>query len=291
MADIFDYMIDNNPIEIKNNIELQTFNFNNSFNFLINNTTNKFDLDKLSININEQFQFISKSAAPKEKKGTKYPKNSKKDKKYISNNDKKYLVKKRGRPIKTPGKKSRKNPHDRKCPCNIRTRLTIAYFSFLIQFINSIIELILCEDNDVNDINQYKLKKINHSKNISKKLIKNLKKQKIKQIVSYEISSENINDKKNENEEKYQKIIGKNKILETIFNQYYMEFFQNIFYQNKREVNLKKYGINKKLFLNSNVVLYKDFINNIKNKEKDGGEDLDEYLALIAKGVKNYLSI
>ena len=70
-----------------------------------------------------------------------------------------------------------------------------------------------------------------------------------------------------------------------------MEFFKNIFYQSNREVNLKKYGINKKSFLNSNVVLYKDFINNIKNKENNGGDDLDEYLSLIAKGVENYLSI
>ena len=282
-------MIDKNLIETNNNIELTTFNDNKSFDFLFNNN-NKFDLDKLSIIINEQFEFIPKSIPPKEKNGTK-SKNKKKEIKNISNNNKKYLKKKRGRPIKIPGKKSRKKAHDRKCPCNIRTKLTIAYFAFLIQFVNSTIELVLCEENDVNDINQYKLKKINHSKNISKKLIKDLKKQKIRQIISYEINSKNIKGEKNENEEICKKIIEKNKKLENILNQNYMEFFKNIFYQSNREVNLKKYGINKKSFLNSNVVLYKDFINNIKNKENNGGDDLDEYLSLIAKGVENYLSI
>lgn len=284
MLNIFDSlpisMIDKNLIEASNNID------NDSFNFLINNNNNKFDLGKLSIIINEQFEIIPKSIPPKSNK-----KKKKKDIKDISNNDKNYFVKKRGRPIKTPGKKSRKNSHGRKCPCNIRTKLTIAYFSFLIQFINSIIEVILCEENDVNDISQYRLKRINHSKNISKKLIQNLKQQRIRQIVSFEINSEDINGEKNENNEICQKIIEKNTKLEKIFNQYYMEFFENIFYKNKREVNLKKYGINKKLFLNSNVVLYKDFINNIKNKENNTGKDLDEYLSLIDKGVKNYLLI
>ena len=86
-------MIDKNLIETNNNIELTTFNDNKSFDFLFNNN-NKFDLDKLSIIINEQFEFIPKSIPPKEKNGTK-SKNKKKEIKNISNNNKKYLKKKK----------------------------------------------------------------------------------------------------------------------------------------------------------------------------------------------------
>ena len=66
-----------------------------------------------------------------------------------------------------------------------------------------------------------------------------------------------------------------------------MDFF-DIFYQSQNEVNLQTYGINKTLFLNSNVILYKDFINNIK---KQGGSDLDDYLKKIEEIVENYLKL
>ena len=74
--------------------------------------------------------------------------------KYIKN-----LNKKRGRHIKDNIIKGRKKPHDRTCPCNIRTRITIAYLSFIPKFINSVSELLLCEEDGI-DINQYKLKNI-----------------------------------------------------------------------------------------------------------------------------------
>ena len=53
--------------------------------------------------------------------------------------------------------------------------------------------------------------------------------------------------------------------------------FLEIYFAKKREFNLTKYGINKNIFLNSDVILYKDFINNIKNKE-NSGDDLEQYL-------------
>ena len=63
-----------------------------------------------------------------------------------------------------------------------------------------------------------------------------------------------------------------------------MEFF-DIFKNSQKEVNLKQYRIDKTLFLNSNVILYNDFKNNIK---KQGGNDLDNYLVKIDKVVKDY---
>ena len=280
MSDLFDYisMIDKYKFETKNNIETQTFGENNSLIFLKNT---KFDSNKLSIILNDKFEIIPQFLSNKRSKSIKSKLNSK--------NKKNYMGKKRGRKKDKFSKNIRKKSHGRECPCNIRTKLTIAYFTFLIQFINAVIELILCDENDVN---QYKLKKINHIKNITKELIKNLKNQKIRDIISSDINSKNFLGEKNENEEICQKIIKKSKKLKKILNQNYMAFFENIFYeQKKREFNLNKYGINKKIFLNSEVILYKDFINNIKNKENKKDNNLEKYLSLIDNGVKDYLKI
>lgn len=279
MSDLFDHisMIDKLKFETKNNIETQNFFENDSLIFLKNN---KFDSNNLSVVLNDKFEIIPKFISNKGKKSIKSKINAK--------NKKNCLGKKRGRKKDKNSKNTRKKNHGRECPCNIRTKLTIAYLTFLIQFINAIIEIILWEEND---INQYRLKKLNHINNITKELIKNLKNQKIKDIISSDINSSNFLVEKNENEEICQKIIKKSKKLEKILNQNYMAFFENIFLKNKREFNLNIYGINKKIFLNSEVILYKDFINNIKNKENKNDNNLKQYLSLIDMGVKNYLKI
>lgn len=218
----------------------------------------EFPSNKLFISTNEQFEIIPKIIIPRKVH----------EKKTI----RKILNKKRGRQT---SKKLRKRKHDRKCPCNIRTKITIAYLSFLRQFTNSAIEYFLREDKDVN---KYKLKKI-FSSRINLNYIKELKQKTIKEIMQ---------GKENENEEN--KIIcniiaQKNKNLEIILNQKYMKFFKDIFYQSKTKVNLENYKINDSFFLNSEVVLYNDFINKIKN---EGGDDLEEYLLKIEEIIKNY---
>ena len=260
MSDLFDnvQVIDKYKIETNNNIETQTIFENDSLIFLKNN---KFDSNKLFVVFNDEFEIIPQFLPNKGKRNSKSKLNKN------EKNKKNFVGKKRGRKKDKNSKNTRKKSHGRECPCNIRTKLTIAYLTFLIQFINAVIELILCDENDVN---QYKLKKLNHIKNITKELIQNLK---------------------NQREEICQKIIKKSKKLEKILNQKFMEFFENIFLKNKREFNLNKYGINKIIFLNSEVILYKDFINNIKNKENKNDNDLKKYLSLIDKSVKNYLKM
>ena len=281
MSDLFDnvQVIDKYKIETNNNIETQTIFENDSLIFLKNN---KFDSNKLFVVFNDEFEIIPQFLPNKGKRNSKSKLNKN------EKNKKNFVGKKRGRKKDKNSKNTRKKSHGRECPCNIRTKLTIAYLTFLIQFINAVIELILCDENDVN---QYKLKKLNHIKNITKELIQNLKNQRIKDIITCDINSKNFFGEKNENEEICQKIIKKSKKLEKILNQKFMEFFENIFLKNKREFNLNKYGINKIIFLNSEVILYKDFINNIKNKENKNDNDLKKYLSLIDKSVKNYLKM
>lgn len=272
MADnIFD-RISSSDTEFLKELEYPTYDEKDSFVYIYKK---KFSEYELNIILNTQFEIIPKN---KPFKGE-----GKKDK---QNFTKQILSKKkRGRQSKDDGKKCRKNSHNRICPCNIRTKITIAYISFLVQFINSAIDLFLREENN---INQYKIKKVFHSKKINKKFIEDLKQKTIKEIISDRISPKYLSNEKKENEKICQTIIEKNKELEILLNQNYMEFFKDIFYPSNQEVDLQKYGIHKTLFLNSNVILYKDFINNIK---KQGGSDLDDYLKKINEVVKKYLEI
>lgn len=259
MADNIFERISDSDIESRNDIEYPTIS-----DKLIYLNKNKFSVYELNIFINSQFEIIPK-------------KQTFKGKNFLKN-------KKRGRQAKDDGKKWRKNIHNRICPCNIRTKITIAYISFLVQFINSAIDLFLREDDN---INQYKFKKVFHSKKINIKFIKDLKQKTIKEIISNRISPKYLSSEKRENEKICQKIIEKNKELEILLNQNFMEFF-DIFSNSHNEVDLKKYGINKTLFLNSNVILYRDFINNIK---KQGGSDLDDYLKKVEEILENYIKL
>ena len=70
-----------------------------------------------------------------------------------------------------------------------------------------------------------------------------------------------------------------------------MEFYENIFILSKKEVDLSNYGINRTIFLNSDVVLFEDFKNKIKKEEKGNENDLNAYLSKIDKCANNYLNI
>lgn len=247
---------------------------NMSFSFP-NPCKNVFPLNKLSINKTEQFGIYSKSSDTEPIEKDKL--NSKE-----SNRNKK----RRGRKILGDSKKVRKN-HDRTCSCNIRTKITIAYFSFLIKFINFIIGVVLYREEN---INQYKLKKITHEKNINIEFIKKLKNKTIEQILSNDICS---NKKRNNNINKKicKKIIEKNNFFKNILSKNFMEFYENIFIMSKKEVDLSNYGLNRTIFLNSEVILFEDFKNKIK-KEGNGNEnDLNSYLSKIDKCANNYLNI
>ena len=243
--------------------------------FFPNRFKNVFPVDKLSINKIEEFEILSKSSeleSIQEKEKQKYN--------Y-------YTKKKRGRKVFENSEKRKKN-HDRTCPCNIRTKITIAYFSFLIKFINSIIDIILYKEEN---INQYKLKKIVHENNININFIKYLKNQTIEQIISNEISNNSYIRKNNENKIICKKIIEKNIIFKNILNKKYMEFYENIFIHSKKEVDLSNYGINRTIFLNSDVILFEDFKNKIKKEEKGNESDLKLYLSKIDECANNYLAI
>ena len=272
--------LDIKPIELPIEIEYPTTREqeNDSSNMNLDSISY---INKLVVNRSEQFEIISKAPTLKKRKKVSN----------LINN----LNKKRGRKsMKTDEDGKNRKSHNRIDPCNIRTKITIAYISFLVNFINSITRQILIdEENEENEnceynVNKYELKKISYSKNINLDCIRKLKEKTIKDIVSHNISSKYIYAEKNENEKICQMIIEKNKNIEKILEEKYMEFFETIFYESKKKVNLSKYGFKEYIILNSNVVLFNDFIKKIKMKEKKNGNDLEQYLLKVTECVNNY---
>ena len=196
-------------------------------------------------------------------------------------NDKTILNKKR----KSKKKEGKRNKNTRKD--NIRTKITKCFLKFLIIFINAIIQRLLIEEDNVQ---QYKLKAITYEENINIDNIKKLKEKTIKDIISMKKSGKYKDENKNENENTKicNIIVEKDKKIENILNQKYMEFF-SVFCGTKKLIDLSKYGINIEIPLNSDMILYKDLIEKIKNKKNKN--DLDQYLKKFDECINDYKEI
>jgi hypothetical protein len=230
----------------------------------------EFPINKLLINRVEQFNIIQNLV-------------SKKIIKKINNNinDKTILNKKRKRK-KEEGKRNKNTRKD-----NIRTKITKCFLKFLIIFINAIIQRLLIEEDNVQ---QYKLKTITYEENINIDNIKKLKEKTIKDIITMKKSGKYKDENKNENENTKicNIIVEKDKKIENILNQKYMEFF-SVFCGTKKLIDLSKYGINIEIPLNSDMILYKDLIEKIKNKKNKN--DLEQYLKKFDECINDYKEI
>ena len=267
--DIFDNSYDENKIKY---MDYPTIDNISSEYTDTNANINIFPSNKLLISKIEQFNIISRSFP------TSHANTNNNFIKEIKIDSNECLKKKRGK--KSLNQKEQK--HSRLDPCNIRKKLIISYFSFIIQFVNCIIELIFYDDDN---IEQYKLKKIVHPQKINIQFINELRNKTIKEIISEEISKKYYYGENNENEIKCNIIEEKSEVLKIILNKKFMDFF-DIFYKSSKKVNLKNYGIQIPLFLNSNVDLYKDFKNKIIN---GGGDDLEKYLLRIEECMEKLL--
>jgi hypothetical protein len=230
----------------------------------------EFPINKLLINRVEQIGIIQELVSKKKIKNS-------------NNNikDKTILNKKR----KNQKKEGKRNKNTRKD--NIRNKITKCFLKFLIIFINAIIQRLLIEEDNVQ---QYKLKAITYEENINIDNIKKLKEKTIKDIISMKKSGKYKDENKNENENTKicNIIVEKDKKIENILNQKYMEFF-SVFCGTKKLIDLSKYGINIEIPLNSDMILYKDLIEKIKNKKNKN--DLDQYLKKFDECINDYKEI
>ena len=156
------------------------------------------------------------------------------------------------------------NTHDKFSNDNLLRKIQIHYISFLISIINLILR-------DLNYEEQFLKLNYNIKKNINKKFFESLKNKKLSEIICNKISKKYKKYDSNINIKIYNKIKN-NEILKNFFNENYLSFFKNIYYESKRIINLKKYGLEKEIFLSEEIKMFKDLLQdnideNIDNKK------------------------
>ena len=166
--------------------------------------------------------------------------------------------------------------HDKSSADNILRKIQIHYISFLIDYLNYLLECFGYEDKFL-DI-EYQCKK-----DVSNKYITFLKGITIGELLSKKRSSKFRTHNKEHNKNVYNKVIN-NPVINKILSEKYITLFKDVYYKNETIINLKKYGSNKCISLNIKKVkmfehLLEDTINEIEEKD-------EEYIKKIIKIVK-----
>ena len=168
------------------------------------------------------------------------------------------VIKKRRRP-KTSKDHKKNKIHKFDSPDNILRKIHSHYLSFIISFMNDILNHLNYSQRFL-DLN-YKFKK-----KANKKEIEDIKKESIGDIICQE-----INGKFKSKDKSYNKVIFEeikdNKILKNILSEKYINIFKKIYHRGNKIINLREYGLNKKVVLSNTVKMYKDLL--LKDEIKD----------------------
>ena len=181
--------------------------------------------------------------------------------------------------IKKKGSKKAKKvvykKHDKMEKDNIVRKIQVHYCNFLVCFINEVIQKIIIDemyktidDEELNHMKDYLFNNIdyNFKSNIKKKFMEKTENMIIKDIISPTQEFCELHNINNKNKEIMDKIIAKNNpILNKILNQKYLYYFNEIYYQNKRNLVLEEENESINIILSSNTKMLEDLI--LKNKE------------------------
>ena len=145
---------------------------------------------------------------------------------------------------------------------NKMIKIQVGYISFLIKFINEVIEKKLNVNNNFIDIDY------NFKSNIKKEFRKKLNKKRIKDIITIApISPKFSTYNENYNKNVYNKLLslGHNVVLD-ILNKRFLFFFKDIYYKNVTKFNLSLFGFESfEIQLPSDTKIFKDLkMNNTK---------------------------
>ena len=145
---------------------------------------------------------------------------------------------------------------------NKMIKIQVGYISFLIKFINEVIEKKLNVNNNFIDIDY------NYKSNIKKEFRKKLNKKRIKDIITKApISPKFSTYNENYNKNVYNKLLslGHNVVLD-ILNKRFLFFFKDIYYKNVTKFNLSLFGFESfEIQLPSDTKMFKDLkMNNTK---------------------------
>ena len=180
--------------------------------------------------------------------------------------------------------KKRKNTHNNLSSDNLLRKVQVHYFSFLISFLNYLLELF-----------KYDYKFLELDYRIKKNINKNEKKRKIGNVkiinsfddVSVEkIISQKISKQYKKYEESHNQIIceavKRNKILYNILKDKHLNIFKKFYFTTSKLINLKEYGEDKCIKLPNEVITHIDLL-------KDNSDFEEEYKKSINQCIlKNY---
>ena len=162
----------------------------------------------------------------------------------------------------TGKKKTRK--HDKTAKDNIKRKIQVSYIKFLRNLLNQINFELLCNYENNENIKFFPLD-YNFKKQITKNCFDSLKEQTLEYIFKNNVSHK-FKNYQNLNVQVYNKITDKSETIKEILNKTYLEFF-DLYYLNKKTLNLSKYGLNKTIILSSDIGFFKDLLK--KSSEKD----------------------
>ena len=237
------------------------------FSNIFLNTQNKYNPLE-----NENIDEIRISSTIENKKTFNKPFEVKKEISLSGNNSTEYTRKKRGR------KKERENKsqtHDKYWMDNILRKIQNHFLSFIIFFINDILKALNYKQRFLKLDQTFKI-------NIKKDFVESLKKKTIAEIIDNKISTKY--KKKIDNKKIYEELKDKED-LKVLFKENYLVLFKNIYYENKKIINLKKYGIEKEIKLSKEVKFYEDLL------KKEAFNEDNEYIRNINECINlNFLS-
>ena len=173
--------------------------------------------------------------------------------------------------------------HDKFGTDNLLRKIQVHYLSFIVQFANVVLNKFEYDEFFVKT--DYKLKKT-----VNKDYISFLKGLTISDILCWDISPKFKKKRKEYNKKLYRKVIV-NPIIKNIFSEKYLSLFRDIYFKNKRIINLDKYGLKDNIKLpEKKVKMYKELLE--KNEEHENDIKKNEYINRLKNCInKNFLSI
>ena len=183
---------------------------------------------------------------------------------------------------KKRGRHSNKNDcekiHDRNSADNIMRKIQAHYLSFIISFLNDILESLNYEQKFFKLDYEFK-------RNVKKDFVESLKGKTLGEIVCNKISVKYKHKDVNSNDIIYNEI-KENEILKNILSENYVSFFKKIYYKSNKKINLKEYGLKKNIILSNKVKMFKDLLkkNGILNSNNEFKKNINDCL------VQNFLT-
>ena len=173
----------------------------------------------------------------------------------------------------TKKKKRRKFEKD-----NVLMKIQCHYMTFIIKFINNILEYLKYDPKE-------RFKDIKHSykKNIKKSNLISLKGKKLYEIITNEVSKKIKEPNLLFNQNLYEKLKNE-EIIKNILNENYLNLFKNVYHKSERNFDLKQYGKDVIITLSETIEMYKD----IEKKDKDYINILNKYVKKMYLS-KNYI--